>query len=245
MKEMTLTKPPLEPARRGSGGRPTREEAVRRDARLLKVAATIFMERGFEGTSIDAVAEQAGVGKPTIYARYRDKAELFIAVMRERIETWLAPMSAAAAPSHEHDPEDIAATLHMISRHLLSHALKPQSAMVQRMLAAQARQFPELAKHAHQEAWGRATQALAVLFRRSAERGQIRIDEPEVAAGLFLDLIVGSSKRNVLYGIKLDPEFEERRRHVAVELFVAGLRAGIKSLPDRGSEEPISRDKSA
>jgi hypothetical protein len=37
------------PARRGSGGRPTREEAVRRDARLLDVATKLFMERGFDG----------------------------------------------------------------------------------------------------------------------------------------------------------------------------------------------------
>lgn len=225
MKEMTLTRPPPEQARRGSGGRPTREEAARRDARLLEVAAAMFMERGFEGTSIDAVAEKAGVGKPTIYARYRDKSELFTAVMRERIETWLAPMAAAAAPSHEHDPADLCATLHMISRHLLSHSLKPQSALVQRMLAAQAKQFPELAKLAHQEAWARAVQTLAVLFRRSADRCGIHIDEPELAAGLFLDLIVGSTKRNVLYGIPLDPEFEERRRKVAVDLFVAGLKA--------------------
>lgn len=229
-KEMTLTRSP-ETARRGSGGRPTREEALRRDARLLDVAANMFMERGFDGTSIDAVAERAGVGKPTIYARYRDKAELFNAVMRARIETWLTPMAAAAAPSHDHDPDDIAATLHAISRHLLTHSLKPQSAMLQRMLAAQVGQFPELAKHAHQEAWSRAVKTLAELFRRSAEHGCIHVDEPELAAGLFLDLIVGSTKRNVLYGITLDPEFEERRRHVAIELFVAGLKAGLHKPP--------------
>ncbi|MDH7794034.1 MULTISPECIES: TetR/AcrR family transcriptional regulator [unclassified Beijerinckia] len=227
MKEMTLTMPPPEQARRGSGGRPTREEAVRRDARLLEVAATMFMERGFEGTSIDAVAEKAGVGKPTIYARYRDKAELFTAVMRERIETWLAPMAAAAAPSHEHDPDDISSTLHMISRHLLDHSLKPQSALVQRMLAAQATQFPELAKLAHKEAWARAVQAISLLFKRSIERGCIHVDEPEIAAGLFLDLIVGSTKRNVLYGIPLNAEFEEKRRKVAVDMFVTALKTGV------------------
>ncbi len=79
------------PARRGAGGRPTREEAVRRDARLLEVATKLFMERGFESTSIDAVAETAGVSKPTVYARYRDKRDLFTAVLRATIQRWLAP----------------------------------------------------------------------------------------------------------------------------------------------------------
>ena len=85
------------PARRGRGGRPTREEAVRRDARLLDVATKLFMERGFDGTSIDAVAVTAGVSKPTVYARYRDKRDLFTAVLRATIECLLAPLSAAAA----------------------------------------------------------------------------------------------------------------------------------------------------
>jgi AcrR family transcriptional regulator len=54
------------------------------------------MERGFDGTSIDAVAEAAGVSKPTVYARYHDKRDLFAAVLQGRIRKWLAPLSAAA-----------------------------------------------------------------------------------------------------------------------------------------------------
>ncbi len=73
------------------GGRPTREEAEARDVRLLDVATRLFMERGFDGTSIDAVAEAAGVSKPTVYAHYHDKRDLFAAVLRGRIRKWLAP----------------------------------------------------------------------------------------------------------------------------------------------------------
>src|ERR1700704_2187681 len=101
------------PVRRGAGGRPTREEALRRDARLLDVATTLFMERGFDGTSIDAVAEAAGVSKPTVYARYRDKRDLFAAVLRGRIRAWLAPVSAAAeAPGNPDGPQTTHTTPH-------------------------------------------------------------------------------------------------------------------------------------
>src|SRR5258708_39045543 len=83
------------PLRRG-GGRPTREEALRRDARLLDVATILFMERGFARTSIGAVAEATRVSKPTVYARYHDKRDLFAAGLPGRIRGWLAPPSAAA-----------------------------------------------------------------------------------------------------------------------------------------------------
>src|SRR5260370_21158855 len=116
------------PLRRG-GGRPTREEALRRDARLLDVATILFMERGFDGTSIDAVAEAAGVSKPTVYARYRDKRDLFAAVLRGRIRDWLAPLSAAAeAQATETNPKNIETTLHELSRHMLDQASMPECA---------------------------------------------------------------------------------------------------------------------
>jgi len=213
------------PVRRGGGGRPTREEAVRRDARLLDVATTLFMERGFDGTSIDAVAEAAGVSKPTVYARYRDKRDLFAAVLRGRIRDWLAPISAAAeAQATEAKPKSIETTLHELSRHVLAHALMPECATLQRILAAQAVQFPELAKLAHEEGWLRAVRGVAILLRQFAARGQIKVDDPELAAELFLDLLLGQPLRTALYGTAIDPKMLERQRQAAVEFFLKGVR---------------------
>ncbi len=213
------------PHRRGSGGRPTRQEATRRDARLLDVATTLFMERGFDGTSIDAVAEAAGVSKPTVYARYHDKRDLFAAVLRGRIQDWLAPLSVAAeAQATEVDPKSIETTLNELSRHMLAQALRPEGAILRRMVAAQAVQFPELAKLAHEEGWMRGVRGVAVLLRQFAIRGEIRVDDPELAAELFLNLLLGHSVRLDLHGIATDPEFQERRRRAAVELFLNGVR---------------------
>jgi len=213
------------PVRRGGGGRPTREEAVRRDARLLDVATTLFMERGFDNTSIDAVAEAAGVSKPTVYARYRDKRDLFAAVLRGRIRDWLAPLSAAAeAQATESNPKTVETTLHELSRHMLAHTLMPECATLQRILAAQAVQFPELARLAHEDGWLRGVRGVAILLRQCAARGEIRVDDPELAADLFLNLLLGHSTRLALNGIAIDPEFLERRRQAAVELFLNGIR---------------------
>ena len=211
--------------RRG-GGRPTREEAEARDLRLLDVATSLFMERGFDGTSIDAVAEAAGVSKPTVYARYRDKRDLFVAVLRGRIRRWLAPVSAAAeAEATETSAKSIKTTLHELSRHMVAYTLAPEAGALQRILSAQAVQFPELAKLANEEGWLRAVRGVASILRQSAARGHIKVDDPELAADLFLNLVLGHCKRQTLYGIAADPKIEERHRKAAVEFFLSGVRA--------------------
>jgi TetR/AcrR family transcriptional regulator, mexJK operon transcriptional repressor len=210
---------------RGSGGRPTREEARRLDVRLLDVATRLFMQRGFEGTSIDAVAEVAGVSKPTLYARYRDKRDLFAAVLRGRIRRWLAPIAAAAeAQASATCTENIETTLHELSRQMLTHALTAESAAVQRILAAQAVQFPELATLANEEGWQRAASWVAVLLRRFQARGEIDVGDPELTASLFLNLVLGESRRMNLYNLKTDPNAAEREREAGVTLFLKGVK---------------------
>lgn len=212
-------------ARRGIGGRPTREEAVRRDERLIEVATTLFMERGYEGTSIDAVAEAVGISKPTVYARYRDKSDLFAAVLQGRIQHWLAPLSAAAeAEAGEVGSKGIEATLHDLSRGMLALTLTPGAISLRRILAAQAIRFPELAKLALEEGWLRSVRAIASLLHKFAARDEIRVENPELAADLFLTLVLGGSGRLVDYGIAIDPEIQERRRQAAVQLFLNGVK---------------------
>ncbi|MCJ2010365.1 TetR/AcrR family transcriptional regulator [Methylobacterium sp. WL30] len=210
--------------RRG-GGRPTRAEAARREARIVEVATRLFMERGFDATSIDAVAEAAGVSKPTLYSRYRDKRALFEAVLDERIREWLAPLSAAAeTQALEANPRDAATVLDELSRNLLARAHAPGAAALTRCIAAQAMQFPDLARLAYEEGWMRGVRAVGRLLTVMAARGQIAVDDAEIAADLFLNLVLGRSAKQALYGIAVDPEAQEKRRRAAVALFLAGCR---------------------
>ena len=66
--------------KRGPGGRPTREEAERRHRSLLATAFRLFLEKGWDGVSIEEISRQSGVAKGFIYSRYPDKAALFGAV---------------------------------------------------------------------------------------------------------------------------------------------------------------------
>ena len=211
------------PARRGSGGRPTREEATRRDARIVEVAMRLFIERGYDATSIDAVAEAAGVSKPTLYVRYRDKRALFEAVLKERVRDWLAPLSAAAeAQALGPRPREAEAVLNELSRLLLARSQDPSAAALTRCIAAQALQFPDLARLAYEEGWLRGVRTIGRLLAVLAAQGRIAVADPEIAADLFLNLVLGRSSKQALYGIAVDPGMEEKRRRAAVALFLTG-----------------------
>src|SRR5580693_8428490 len=87
MKPSSLKKIPAAKAKRATVrfGRPPKELAGEVDERILDAARQVFLERGFEGASIDEIAVVARSGKPTIYARFRDKRALFTAVVTRDI----------------------------------------------------------------------------------------------------------------------------------------------------------------
>jgi AcrR family transcriptional regulator len=83
--DKTNEEKPVELRQKTRGGRPTKEAVVQRDERLLEIAAQMFMEQGFDRTSMERLAETAMIGKATLYARYADKGALFADVLRRRI----------------------------------------------------------------------------------------------------------------------------------------------------------------
>lgn len=69
----------------------------RRRPLILDAALDIFVERGYRGTSMQAVADAAGVTKPVVYECYQNKDELLLALL-EREERRLLDAIGAAMP---------------------------------------------------------------------------------------------------------------------------------------------------
>src|ERR1700750_711049 len=66
-------------------GRPPKELASEVEGRVLDAAREVFLARGFEGASVDEIAENARAGKRTIYSRFPNKAALFTARVQRDI----------------------------------------------------------------------------------------------------------------------------------------------------------------
>lgn len=65
---------------RGAGGRPRAATATRR--RLYQAAVTLIAEQGFSSTTVEEIAERAGVAKGTVYYNFASKSELFEELLR-------------------------------------------------------------------------------------------------------------------------------------------------------------------
>jgi AcrR family transcriptional regulator len=61
----------------------SRLPAARRRRQLLDVAVDVFATRGFHGTSMDEVAEAAGVTKPVLYQHFDSKRELYLELLED------------------------------------------------------------------------------------------------------------------------------------------------------------------
>src|SRR5918995_7044291 len=78
----------------------------RRRPLVLDAAYALFIENGFEGTSMDSIAAAAGVSKPVVYDCFASKDELFTAMLDREEERVLRETEAAlSTPGGATDPE--------------------------------------------------------------------------------------------------------------------------------------------
>jgi TetR/AcrR family transcriptional repressor of mexJK operon len=205
---------------RGQGGRPSRLESERLSDRILDVATALFLGAGFGATSIEAVAKRAGVSKRTFYHRFSGKEMLFEAVVRRMIERWTPPFDAALleAPS-------LAISLRRAAEHMLKVALTQEALALHRMVIAEARRFPELARILHELGAAAGIQRLAGEFERRIAAGEIRAIDSRFAAEQFILMVVTGPQRRALgLGTPLGPAELARWIADSVALFVEGCR---------------------
>ena len=67
-------------------------------AAIMEAAITLFGERGYESTSISALAKAAGVGKGTIYSYFSSKSEILLAFCEEELTCLHLELQQAVPP---------------------------------------------------------------------------------------------------------------------------------------------------
>jgi AcrR family transcriptional regulator len=206
------------PARPGAG-RPTARQAEQRHEQMLDSALAIFLDKGFEQTTMESIAASVGMTKRTVYARYADKQALFRATIHRAFERWTVPIDTLRAV----ETPDLRETLTAIGLLRMRSMISPGGLLLQRLINAESYRFPEILLAAYREGTEPAVAYLGDLFRRFAARGQMRADKPSLLAQTFLSLVVGGSTRNVILGLEVDEAETEARVRFSVGLFLDGV----------------------
>jgi AcrR family transcriptional regulator len=208
----------LRSAPRSRAGRPTKAEGEQRRALVLDRALEVFLERGYEGATIDLIAAAAGASKRTLYAHYEDKTALFKAAVERAIELYAVdPDSLALA-----DGDDLEATLLALGRMRLAHVISPVGMRLQRILNAEAFRFPEIFSWATERGSRPMNLLLADVLRRHAAAGRVDVENPDRAAVAFLSMVVGAPARLLQAGGRIDEAELDEMVRFSVRLFLRG-----------------------
>jgi TetR/AcrR family transcriptional repressor of mexJK operon len=201
------------PGVRRGPGRPTLS-----DEELLDKALDLFLEHGFERTTIDAITASAGMAKRTVYLRYNDKAALFKAALRRAIEEWIVPIEQLRAV----ETEDLESTLLAIGQMLVSNIMSAAGLRLMRITNAESARMPEIGVYTYQNGTGRTIAYLADLIRRRVDL-PYGLEDPEEAAVAFLYLVVSGPPTMTAWGMTLDQSAIDRHTRYCVHLFLHGL----------------------
>ncbi|MFP3988738.1 TetR/AcrR family transcriptional regulator [Streptomyces sp. E11-3] len=162
--------------------------SARKHQAILEAATTVFLSKGYSGTSMDDIAKLAAVSKQTVYKHFADKEKLFAEIVlatTDRIDGMIDLMSDIPA-----DPDGLEENLTRFARQFLVALTQPQVIQLRRLIIANADAFPELGAAWYEQGFERGLATLAATFQRLADQGTLKIDDPMLAAHHFAGLLL-------------------------------------------------------
>jgi TetR/AcrR family transcriptional repressor of mexJK operon len=212
-------KPQATPAPSSPVGRP--KDPAKRKA-ILDAAKTLFLSKGYDGSSMDAIATEAGVSKLTVYSHFNDKETLFTAAVKSKCEEQLPqPLFEPATDS------SIESVLLNIGRGFYYLVNSHESIELHRVMVAQANADSKLSQMFLDAGPQRVIREMERLLTQANQQRQLHITEPDKAANHFFSLIKGNQNFRLLIGCSPElqnPSDIEAHIEDVVALFLRAYR---------------------
>ncbi|MEU0669844.1 TetR/AcrR family transcriptional regulator [Streptomyces lavendulocolor] len=160
----------------------------RKHQAILDAATTVFLNKGYSGTSMDDIARLAAVSKQTVYKHFADKEKLFTEIVMattDRIDGVIDLVADIPA-----DAEHLEENLTRLARGFLTTLTRPDVLRLRRLVIANAEAFPELGAAWYEQGFERVLATLAATFRRLTDRGLLHTEDSLLAAHHFAGLLL-------------------------------------------------------
>lgn len=165
---------------------PTRPSTLRKVRQIFDAARAVFLEFGYDASSMEVIAKQAGVSKATVYAHFTNKEDLFEALIRHECQNIRDSI-------YKPDPDtaDVAGELRKMARNITDLFIRQDGLALYRILVPVAPRFPRLAAIFYREGPEIGRQTFATYLQEAERQGRLTVPDAELAAEQFIALIRG------------------------------------------------------
>ena len=158
----------------------TSEAGVGGRGRILREARALFTSQGYSAVSMQQIADAAAVNKATLYHHFRDKENLFVAVMAEEFARTTVEVAAAIA---------VGGTLREQLRRVATHVFASLQSDFGRLVADL---HEHVSEQRRSELRGRSAppwEAIRLAVEQANEHGEVRDVDPDLVARLFFGMV--------------------------------------------------------
>ena len=177
---------------------PSRREARRQSRReaILDVAAESFLEHGYAGTTMSAIAATLGGSKGTLWSYFASKEVLFAAVIDRVTQAFRAQLSLILNPR-----DGAEAALRRFGTEFLRKVTSPEAIALHRLVVGETNRFPEIGRIFYERAPRQTQQLLAEFLGEMMERGLLHKADPLIAARQLIALCMAGGHQLMLTGM--------------------------------------------
>ena len=186
-------------------GRPKSEE---KRAAILLAAGNEFLNSGYEGTSIDRIADGAGVSKATVYSHFDGKEQLFEAVIRHKVESY------EFDDSHVPDLDDPDQGLQHIAMRFYDLLNDPEVISMHRMVIGESQRHCNMAKLFYKNGPEKTQKALQGFLDFQVKQKHLKITDTSQAASQYLYMVAGEMLMRSMLNVPYSQSKKAFKQHV-------------------------------
>ncbi len=188
---------------------------------ILKAAAEVFQEAGFERASMSEIRARIGGSKATLYNYFPSKEKLFFEVMYKAKELELGAITAALNP----DTDDPKQELLRFGERLVPALYSPEAIAIRRLAIAELG-HSNIGKVVFEGSMLPIENQVAEFLKKTMKRGVLRTADAKTAAVHLLGLIESELLQRVLLGVmdSVKPQAIKSVVRRAVEVFLSGYQ---------------------
>lgn len=186
---------------------PGRPKDLDKRQAILDAAKCLFLQLGFEGSSMDAIAQEAGVSKLTVYNHFNDKESLFIAAVENYCENQLPTLDFDLKPDMA-----VETALSRVARRFQSIIYSKEGLELHRLMCSMTQHNPPLVQQFFAAGPARVYRHMICLLEQAHAQHKLAITDSQQAAEHFFSLFSGYRHLRVLFDLDPAPDAAQQQQ---------------------------------